>query len=138
MKIEFLTRRSSARARFLAVGALLALTSLSVNVAAQQQLSKRYPAAKNVRIELRNTSGTITVESWNKNEIRLTATIESKKAQVLPRQTEQSLVVDVMGDNRGRGDHFGVEQCTRAQQPQEVAAVPVRVVHHGCNAATAV
>ena len=104
MKTEFLTRRSSARARFLAVGALLALTSLSVNVAAQQQLSKRYPAAKNVRIELRNISGTITVESWNKNEIRLTATIESKKAQVLPRQTEQSLVVDVMSDNRGRGD----------------------------------
>ncbi|HEX7335262.1 MAG TPA: DUF4097 family beta strand repeat-containing protein [Pyrinomonadaceae bacterium] len=100
MKTEFLTRR----ARFLAVGALLALTSLSFNVAAQQQLSRRYPAGKNVRIELKNISGTITVESWNKNEIRLTATIESKKAQVLPKQTDQSLVVDVMSDNRGRGD----------------------------------
>lgn len=104
MKIEFLTRRSPARARFLAVGALLAVTSLSLNVAAQQQLSRRYPAGKNVRIELKNISGTITVESWNKNEIRLTATIESKKAQVLPKQTDQSLVVDVMSDNRGRGD----------------------------------
>ena len=104
MKSEFLTKRSPARARFLAVGAILALTSLSFNVAAQQHLSKRYPAAKNVRIELRNISGTITVESWNKDEIRLTATIESKKAQVLPRQTDQSLVVDVMSDNRGRGD----------------------------------
>lgn len=101
MKTEFLTRRSR---RFLAVGALLALTSLSFNAAAQQQLSRRYPAGKNVRIELKNISGTITVESWNKNEIRLTATIESKKAQVLPKQTEQSLVVDVMSDNRGRGD----------------------------------
>ena len=104
MKTEFLTRRSPARVRFLAVGALLALTSLSYSVAAQQQLSRRYPATKNVRIELKNISGTITVESWNKNEIRLTATIESKKAQVLPRQTDQSLVVDVMSDNRGRGD----------------------------------
>jgi len=53
---------------------------------------------------LKNISGTITVESWNKNEIRLTAIIESKKTQVLPRQTDQSLVVDVMSDNRGRGD----------------------------------
>ena len=104
MKFEFLTRRSSARTSFLAVGALLALTSLSFNVAAQQQLSRRYPAGKNVRIELRNISGTIVVESWNKSEIRLTATIESKKAQVIPKQTEQSLVVDVMSDNRGRGD----------------------------------
>jgi len=104
MKTSFLTWRSSAPARFLAVGALLALTSLPFNVTAQQQLSRRYTAGKDVRIELKNISGTITVESWNKNEIRLTATIESKKAQVLPKQTDQSLVVDVMSDNRGRGD----------------------------------
>src|ERR1044072_3508766 len=104
MKFEFLTRRSLNRPRFLAVGALLALTSLTFNVAAQQQLSRRSPVGKNVRIELKNISGTITVESWNKNEIRLTATIESKKAQVLPKQTENGLVVDVMSDNRGRGD----------------------------------
>ena len=104
MKFEFLTWRSLARTRFLAVGALLALTSLPFNVAAQHQLSRRYPVGKNVRIELRNISGTIVVEAWNKDEIRLTATIESKKAQVLPKQTDQSLVVDVMNDNRGRGD----------------------------------
>ena len=104
MKTRFVTRRWSARAGFLAVGAVLALTSLSISVAAQQQLSKRYPASKNVRIELRNISGTIVVESWNKDEIRLSATIESKNAQVLPRQIDESLVVDVMSDNRGRGD----------------------------------
>jgi DUF4097 and DUF4098 domain-containing protein YvlB len=104
MKFEFLTRRSVARTRFLAVGALLALTSLSFNVAAQQQLSRRYPAGNNVRIELKNLSGTIVVESWNKNEIRLTASIESKKAQIVPKQSEGTFVVDVMSDNRGRGD----------------------------------
>ena len=104
MKTRFVTWRLSARAGFLAVGAVLAMTSLSLTVTAQQQLSKRYPASKNVRIELRNISGTIVVESWNKDEIRLSATIESKNAQVLPRQIDQSLVVDVMSDNRGRGD----------------------------------
>ena len=104
MKTRFLTWRPSARAGFFAVGALLALTSLSFTVRAQQQLSKRYPASKNVRIELRNISGTIVVESWNKDEIRLSATIESKNAHVFPKQIDQSLVVDVMSDNRGRGD----------------------------------
>lgn len=104
MKTRFVTWRVSVRAGFLAVSALLALASLSLSVAAQQQLSKRYAAGKNVRIELRNISGTIVVESWNKDEIRLSATIELKGTQVVPRQIDQSLVVDVMSDNRGRGD----------------------------------
>ena len=78
--------------------------SPSFIVRAQQKLSKRYPVPKNVRIELRNVSGTIVVESWNKDEIRLSATIESKKAHVVPKQIDQSLVVDVMSDNRGMGD----------------------------------
>jgi hypothetical protein len=104
MKIRLLTWRPSIRAGFFAVGALLALMPLSFTAQAQQQLSKRYPASKNVRIELRNISGTIVVESWNKDEIRLSATIESKKAQVVPRQIDQSFVVDVMSDNRGKGD----------------------------------
>src|SRR5215213_2377120 len=108
MKTRFLTWRPSVRAGFVAVGALLALTSFSLAVQAQQQLSKRYPAGKNVRIELRNISGTIVVESWNKDEIRLSATIESKGTQVAPKQINDSLVVDVMSDNRGKGDVGGI------------------------------
>ncbi len=53
---------------------------------------------------MKNISGTIVVETWKRDEIRLSATIESKNAQVIPRQTDQSLVVDVMSDNRGKGD----------------------------------
>lgn len=104
MNIGFLTRRSSLRAGSVTVGLLLTLMSLSSTAGAQQKLSKRYPAAKNVRIELRNISGTIVVESWNKDEIRLSATIESKDALVLPRQIDQNLVINVMSDNRGKGD----------------------------------
>jgi len=103
MKTGFLTRRASIRAGVFAIG-LLALMSPSFTVRAQQKLSKRYPVPKNVRIELKNVSGTIVVESWNKDEIRLSATIESKKAHVVPKQIDQSLVVDVMSDNRGMGD----------------------------------
>lgn len=57
-----------------------------------------------MRVELRNISGTIVVESWNKDEIRLSATIESKGAQVVPKQVDQCLMIDVMSDNRGRSD----------------------------------
>jgi DUF4097 and DUF4098 domain-containing protein YvlB len=105
MRIRFLTRRH-ASAGLLAVGTFLTVICLSAGAAvnAQQQLLKRYPGGKNVRVELRNISGTIVVESWNKNEIRLTATIESKNAHVAPKQINDCLVVDVMGDNRGRGD----------------------------------
>jgi DUF4097 and DUF4098 domain-containing protein YvlB len=104
MKTRLLKRRPLVCAGVLAVGALLALGSLSFTVQAQQQLSKRYPAGKNVRIELKNISGTIVVESWNKEEIRLSATLESKHAHVVPKQIDECLIVDVMSDNRGVGD----------------------------------
>jgi Putative adhesin len=104
MKTRLLNRRLSVRAGVLAVGALLVLGSLTFIAQGQQQLSKRYPAGKNVRIELKNISGTIVVESWNRDEIRFSATIESKHAHVVPKQIDQSFVVDVMSDNRGVGD----------------------------------
>jgi putative adhesin len=104
MRIGFLPWRLSVRAGVVALGALLALTCASFTIHAQQQLFKRYPAGKDVRIELKNISGTIVVESWKKDEIRLVATIESKGAHVVPKQINESLVVDVMSDNRGRGD----------------------------------
>lgn len=106
MRTRLFIRRRSARGSVLAIGALLTLISLSTGttVSAQQKISKRYPGGKNVRVELKNISGTIVVESWNKNEIRLTASIESKNANVTPRQVNDCLMVDVMSDNRGRGD----------------------------------
>jgi DUF4097 and DUF4098 domain-containing protein YvlB len=95
--------RSNSKLVLLAV--LLILGTLSTgSVKAQQRLSKRYPAGKKVRIELKNISGTITVESWNRDEIKLTATLESPKANLSPRQSADSLVVDVLADNPGRGD----------------------------------
>ena len=85
---------------FSALLVFAALTTSSAN--AQQKLSKRYPVAKNVRIELKNISGTITVESWNRDEVKLTALLDSPKANISPRQTDEVLIVDVMADNRGR------------------------------------
>src|SRR6266511_5658008 len=75
-----------------------------LGVCAQQKVSKRYVTGKNVRIELKNISGTITVEAWNRDEIKLSATMESPAAHLSPRQTGEGLLIDVMNDNRGRGD----------------------------------
>ena len=114
MKTRFLTWRpvicagvsAGVRAGLFAGGLVFALLIFSAveTVNAQQKINKRYPGGKNVRVELRNISGTIVVESWNKDEIRLSATIESKNAQVVPKQVDQCLMIDVMSDNRGRGD----------------------------------
>ncbi len=85
--------------------AVLCLAVLAAGTTnAQQRVSKRYPVSKNVRVELKNISGTITVEAWNREEIKLTAELESPKANLAPRQTRDELIVDVVGDNRGRSD----------------------------------
>jgi len=87
------------------VCAVLGVSLLAAATAqAQQRVSKRYPVSRNVRVELKNISGTITVEAWNREEIKLTAELESPKANLSPRQTRDELIVDVVGDNRGRSD----------------------------------
>jgi putative adhesin len=91
------------------VGVYLFLVCLLVFLSAaggfaQKSITRRYPAGKNVRLELKNLSGTITVETWERDEIKLTATLESPSAQLAPRQTANGVTVDVVGDNRGRSD----------------------------------
>jgi len=98
--------RFSARLGLCATVVLLGTLSVS-SATAQQRLSKRYPAGKNVRVELKNISGTITVESWPRDEIKLTATLESPKANVAPRQTGDAFIIDVMADNRGHSSDIG-------------------------------
>lgn len=80
---------------------LLSFSSLTYS---QKTLSKRYPTGKKVRVELKNISGTITVESWNRDEVKVSAIMESPTANFSPRLVDDGLVIDVMGDNRGRGD----------------------------------
>src|SRR5206468_12249512 len=77
---------------------------ITVTALAQQKVSRHFPAGKNVRLELKNLSGTITVESWARDEVRITATMESPAAHFNPQQTENGIIIDLVGDNRGRGD----------------------------------
>src|SRR5688572_9267410 len=75
------------------------LSSLSLPTAyAQRSFSKRFPAGKNVRVELKNISGAITVESWNRDEIKITASLETPTANVYPKLMGECVSIDVMGD----------------------------------------
>jgi DUF4097 and DUF4098 domain-containing protein YvlB len=86
------------------VGILIPLVLSGSNTFAQQHVSRKYPAGKNVRLELKNVSGTIIVETWDRDEIRVSADMESRKATFNPRQTDSGLVIDIADDNRGKGD----------------------------------
>jgi hypothetical protein len=91
------------RVSFAAVLALFLAFGTS-SAFAQQRVSRHYPAGKTVRIELKNLAGTITVETWQRDEIRITATMEAPAVHFNPRQTDTGLVIDVVSDNRDRRD----------------------------------
>lgn len=94
------------KARHILTAALLALIVLSTaaGISAQQKFSKTYPARKNIRIHLNNWSGPIAVEGWDKDQIKITAEIEAPAARFTPQMTGDSLEIDVVRENQGRGD----------------------------------
>src|ERR1044072_7641885 len=94
-----ITRRS--RPALFAFLFVIVLTSAAI---AQQRVSRDFPAGKNVLLELKSVSGTITVETWKRDEIKITAMMEAPAVHFNPRQTEAGLVIDMVGDNRGRND----------------------------------
>lgn len=75
--------------------------STAVDVFAQKNFSKKYPARKNVRLELTNLFGTITVETWNRNEIKVSADLYPPVARLTPEQTADSLIINIKKENRG-------------------------------------
>src|SRR5882672_1305125 len=109
---------------------LIVLTGTTFTLA-QQKVSRRFPAGKNVRFELKNIAGTITVETWQRDEIRVTASMDNRKATFNPRQTETGLVIDIVGDNRGRGDvgdmNFKIELPARSSVDLETRSGQINV-----------
>ena len=132
--------RFHSRAKFF-IASLLVMGTLgtfgTATASAQHKMSKRYPTSRNVRVELKNISGTIVVESWDRSEIKLTAILESPKANLIPRQEGDGLIVDVMGDNRGRGDvgavnfHLQVPANSSVDLETKIGGITVRNIRGG-------
>lgn len=71
---------------------------------AQRRFSRSYPAGQNVRLQLLNRSGTITVEGWNRNEVSISADLEAPAAKIEPQSLSGTIYVNLVRDNQGRGD----------------------------------
>ena len=92
--------------RALVVCAALALGALWPALAAhaQQRYSRSFAPRRNVSLLLKNRSGLIEVQGWERAEIRVTARMESPAARFTPTMSDDGLTIDVISDNRGRDD----------------------------------
>jgi len=130
------TRFARHAANLIAVAMVLMLTALATGeVYAQQHVSKHFNAGKSVRLELKNVSGQVEVESWNRNEIKISATLESSATRFAPRQLGDELIVDLLGDNRGHdvGDvNFKIQLPVNSSVDVETRRGDIRVTNmHG-------
>jgi hypothetical protein len=69
---------------------------------AQKRFSRTYPATKNVRLRLVNRSGMVTVEGWDRPEIRISANLEAPAASVVPHSLSGTILLDLVRENQGR------------------------------------
>jgi len=89
------------------VMASLTLVSLSAATTAfaQKKFSKVYiPTQKSITLTLNNWSGAITVEGWDKSQIKISADLEAPTARLMPRVDDNGIEIDIVRDNQGRGD----------------------------------
>jgi len=73
-------------------------------VSAQRRFSRTYPAGQNVRLQLLNRTGTITVEGWNRNEVSISAYMEAPAANIEPQSLSGTIYINLVKDNQGRAD----------------------------------
>lgn len=74
------------------------------DVEAQRKFSKTYPASKNIRLQLTNRTGTITVRGWDKDQVQISAVLEKPIANITPKNLSGTIVIDVVRDNKGRNE----------------------------------
>lgn len=88
---------------FLSVVFFFAAAS-ALEVAAQKKFSRSYPASKNVRLELSNRTGTVTVEGWERQEVSISAYLEYPAANIVPQSLSGKILINLVKDNQGRNE----------------------------------
>ena len=73
-------------------------------ISAQKKFTRSYPASKNVRLQLTNRTGTVTVEGWDKSEISIEAYMEAPAANMEPQSLSGTVVINLVKDNQGRNE----------------------------------
>ena len=74
------------------------------DICAQKRFSKTYPAGKNVRLQLTNRTGTVTVEGWDKEQVQISAYLEAPAANIVPQSLSGTILINVVKDNQGRNE----------------------------------
>jgi DUF4097 and DUF4098 domain-containing protein YvlB len=89
-----------------ALVALVAFFCLAhTDASAQKRVTKEYPANANVRLFINNRSGTVTVEGWDKNKVKVSASLEHSSTRMLPQVSGDEIVIDIERENReDKGD----------------------------------
>ena len=85
----------------------------SISAFSQKKFSRTYPAPNNVRLQLMNKSGTVTVEGWNRAEVQIVATLEPPAANVAPQNLSGTIVINLVKDNQSRSDIGNVNFLVR-------------------------
>ncbi len=76
----------------------------TAQVFAQKTFKQTYQASKNVRLTLINRTGTVTVQGWDKDEIKITAKMEEPYAIFQPQNLSGTITLNVVKDNQGKDD----------------------------------
>jgi hypothetical protein len=76
----------------------------ATDICAQKRFSKTYAASKNVRLQLTNRTGTVTVEGWDKDQIQIAAYLEAPAANIVPVSLSGTILINVVKDNQGRNE----------------------------------
>jgi hypothetical protein len=94
-----LKRAGRSRLALAAALFLLALTAAPAAFA-QHRFQREYPTRPNIRIQIINRSGKVDVEAWDKNSVRVTATMDSSSTKMSPEVNDDGVTIDVRRDNR--------------------------------------
>jgi DUF4097 and DUF4098 domain-containing protein YvlB len=90
------------------------------DVFSQKRFSKTYAASKNVRLQLTNRTGTVTVEGWDKDLIQISAYLEAPAANIVPVSLSGTILINVVKDNQGRNEVGNVNFLVRVPRTSSV------------------
>ncbi len=84
----------------ISLAAATILLALTLPADASQNLSKRATVAADVAVEVSNVEGRVDVTAWDRNEVELSAWLESDKDQLEFEATDRQVRIKVIGPDR--------------------------------------
>jgi hypothetical protein len=137
-RFKFRKMQENLFARKFYLGAFCALFLIlyaATGAHAQRRFSQTYPARRNIHIHLTNRTGTIEVVASERNNVRVTAFMETPSARCSPTVTDDGIEINILRDNMGReemGDvNFRIEVPVESSVDLETKRgnITVRGVH---------